>query len=129
VNGVGSQPSRVVAVGVATSNREEPLSDQFRKLVSDLSALPLVTNATSQLFCEAKPLIGRLEKDRTTVGTTIPLVELHDDRLAKKTREKNRLLCGNVFHAKASVWRKCCVATAFYHVEAFFLSDLVNYPG
>src|SRR5438093_4292890 len=46
VNGVSSEPGRIVAVGVAASDREEPLPDQFRKLVSNLAALPLVTNAT-----------------------------------------------------------------------------------
>ena len=97
--------------------------------MSDLPGLPPITNAAGQLFGEAKPLVGGLEENRTTVRASVPLVKLHNDGLTEKIRKKNRLLCGNVFHAKASGWRNAASQQHFYHKEALVLSEFANYPG
>ena len=81
--------------------------------MSDLPGLPPVTKAAGQPLGQAEPLVGGLQEDRTAVGAAVPLVELRDDRLAEKTGEQNRLSCGSVLHAKASVVAERCVATAF----------------
>ncbi|MBZ5639293.1 MAG: hypothetical protein LAO51_11140, partial [Acidobacteriia bacterium] len=69
------------------------------------------------------------EQDRATVRAAVIDVETGDDGPAEKIRKQQALCCGRLRHAKASFVAENGVATAFYHAEAFVLSDFVNIPG
>jgi hypothetical protein len=55
---------------------------QLADRVTDLAVLPTVFDALDQSLGQSKPPIGRLQQDRPTIRTAVPLVELRQQRLA-----------------------------------------------
>jgi len=129
VNGVIGKPAGVIAVRIAAGNGENSLLEHLTNLVIDFAGLAIIAQTLCEPFGEMKTLVASLQKDGTTVGTPVGLVEFDDEGLAKKIREQNRLLRGRFVQAKASGVLKVALASTFYHMGAFVFSEFVNYPG
>jgi hypothetical protein len=129
VDRVFGETSSVVAVGVTASQSVDPLGDELAQLVLDLSRLALIRQAAAERVDQPETTIGGLEQQRTAIGTAVLLVELGNNGLVEKIREQQTLCRGMIAHAKASGVVESLVATAFYHMEAFRVSNLMHNPG
>jgi hypothetical protein len=67
----------------------------------DLASLPLVSKAGGQSRHQSILPIGGLQQQGSAVGTTLSLIELGHDRLAKNSWEQQTLCCAIFRHSEA----------------------------
>jgi len=53
----------------------------------DLARLPLILKTPGHTADQPIASLGRLQQECAAIGTALPLIELHDDRLGENLRE------------------------------------------
>lgn len=81
------QAGRVVGIRVAAGNREYTLCQELMQSMIDLARLPLILKTPGHTADQPIASLGRLQQECAAIGTALPLIELHDDRLGENLRE------------------------------------------
>jgi hypothetical protein len=133
VNRVVGEPIGVVRIGMAAREAEDPLRQQIGQRMLHLARLPLVGEASGQPVDQSIPPFGRLQQDRTAVGTRVRLVEGRHERAITEVGKENslwyrvgaqreRLRCRTSASTQRLVRRGgVCVSAE--------IGSFVNYPG
>jgi hypothetical protein len=110
---IGTQPGSIVAIGIPASDRHHPLREQLAQLMLDLFRLPLVFQSFRQSCGKSQTPIGGTQHNRSTVRTTLSLIELRNHRTRTDSRKQNALCYRRFVQAKASLVVKNCVDNSF----------------
>ena len=99
------EPVGVIAVGMATRDREDPLQQIQTPTPCVTRAGARIGDRRGQGRQQAEASVGRFEQDRAAVRTRVGLIEGGDQGPIGQVR-KNRTVCAIVgsFNAIASVW-------------------------
>jgi hypothetical protein len=103
VNRIARQPAGVVRIRIPAGNAVHALPQQFRELVINFARLPFVLQTGGHAFRQPIAPVCRLQQNRTSVRTAVPLVKLNDDWLGKNIGKQQTLCCGMLTQAKASL--------------------------
>ena len=81
----------IIAVGMATRDREDPLRDQIPDPVRHTRGRPPVGDGRGQGRQQTELSVGRLEHDCAAVGTRVGLIEGRDQGAIDQVRKQNSL--------------------------------------
>ncbi len=76
MDGVTRQAGRVAGARVAAGDAEHTLRQQFLDPVINVAGLPAVAQTGGQALGQAITPVGCFQRDRSPVGTALPLVKL-----------------------------------------------------
>ena len=133
VHHIVGQPSGVVAVGIATREREHPLPHQFQRLMLHLARLAPVHHTRGQPLRQLQLGIQALQQHRPAVRTGVRPVEDRDDRLPFGLESERDLRYTGCSHRASSRWGVETSRYRFYstfaRLDGSSLSSFVNFPG
>ena len=81
----------VIAIGVATRNREDPMRDRIADAVGHPRRRARIGDRRGQGRQQAEVSVGRLEQDRATVRTRVGLIKARPYGAIDQVRKQNRL--------------------------------------
>lgn len=123
----------IVAIGVATGDPKDTLTEQLEALVLDLAGLPEIDEAGRHPLGQLELGIEAFEQDGAAVRARIGHVERGDNRLAFRLESERELGYTGCGHRASS--RECLEARRhrFYstceRLGGSSLSSFVNFPG
>ena len=135
---IGSRPSnslwirnvgesvRIIAVGMATRDREDALRDQIPDPVRHPLRRAGVGDRRRERGQQADPAVGGVEQDRAAVRTRVGLIKGGHQGTIGQVRKQNSLCYCRLVQRRRLPGKKARVVTALYHVEAFVF--LPTYP-
>jgi hypothetical protein len=83
VDGIGGQPSRVVGIRITARDREHAPRKQVMERMIDLGGLAVVEQAPSHAGNQTVAPLSSFQQYRSAIGTALPLIEFHHDRLSE----------------------------------------------
>jgi hypothetical protein len=104
---------------MAAGEAEDALRQQILERVPDFPRLPIIDEAAGEAIDQSVARVRGFEQDRAAIRARVLLIKRRDEGFVKEIREENSLWYRLCVQRNASVVRKNCVATAFYHAEAF----------
>ncbi len=91
VDRIVGQPVGVIAVGMATGDREDALREQIANAVRHARRRARIRDRRRQRRQQAKSSIGRCEQDRAAIRTRVGLIKGRDQGTIGQVRKENSL--------------------------------------
>ena len=129
VDRIMCKTTRIVAVGVAACQTEDPLAEEIGDLVAHASESAGVVNAVGDPGRQPESLVDGLQQDGPSIGAGVGFVKGRHDWPRKKSW-KQKTLCRRIrVQEKASSVRKSALDKLFLARGGFFVFNFVNNPG
>ena len=113
---------RVIAVGMATRDREDALREQIGDAVRDARRRPRIGDRRAERRQQPELAVGRFEHDRAAVRTRMGLIERRDQGPIGHVRKQNRLCYRQLVRRRSPPWGETPSSPQrITHSEAFVL--------
>ena len=133
LNRVVGQAIRVVRIGMAAGEPEDPLGQQVAEGVAHLARRAIIDQAPCEAVDQAVPALRSVQQDGAAIGACVRLVECRDEGFVEKVREENTLWYRVDAHRKRLRCRKSLSLNSFVRRGGVCVSTeigpFVNYPG
>jgi len=133
VDGIVGEPVRVIAVGMATRDREDPLREQIADAVRHARRRARIGDRRGEGRQQAEVSVGRFEQHRAAVRTRVGLIKGRDQGAIDQVRKQNSLCYRRLVQRnRLRVGKRRLVNSVVRTRGRLCFSEtrsLVNYPG
>jgi hypothetical protein len=119
LNRIVGQSVGIIRIGIAARDRKDALRQHVGPRMRHARRRPPVAQHGRQRRGEPQCAIRGFEQDRTTIRARVRLIKRRDEGLLEEIGEEDSLWYRVVCQRERLRGEKHCVATAFYHAEAF----------